>query len=88
MDYDSDRNTRKIAEVLVRKVPDDQQVRASLKPLVCLLSSESADELNLFSSWFSFLRSFYLPKYQDIKSFLTIDFSHPHLIMQPAEFAL
>lgn len=28
VDYDSDRNTRKIAEVLVRKVPDDQQVRA------------------------------------------------------------
>lgn len=27
LDYDSDRNTRKIAEVLVRKVPDDQQVR-------------------------------------------------------------
>lgn len=27
VDYDSDRNTRKIAEVLVRKVPDDQQVR-------------------------------------------------------------
>ncbi|CAK6977961.1 GTP-binding protein 2b [Scomber scombrus] len=25
VDYDSDRNTRKIAEVLVRKVPDDQQ---------------------------------------------------------------
>lgn len=27
VDYDQDRNTRKIAEVLVRKVPDDQQVR-------------------------------------------------------------
>lgn len=27
MDYDLDRNNRKIAEVLVRKVPDDQQVR-------------------------------------------------------------
>lgn len=34
VDYDSDRNTRKIAEVLVRKVPDDQQVRARLKPHV------------------------------------------------------
>lgn len=30
VDYDLDRNTRKIAEVLVRKVPDDQQVRASV----------------------------------------------------------
>lgn len=29
VDYDSDRNTRKIAEVLVRKVPDDQQVSLS-----------------------------------------------------------
>lgn len=29
VDYDSDRNTRKIAEVLVRKVPDDQQVRVN-----------------------------------------------------------
>lgn len=27
VDYDLDRNTRKIAEVLVRKVPDDQQVK-------------------------------------------------------------
>lgn len=30
VDYDLDRNARKIAEVLVRKVPDDQQVRAGL----------------------------------------------------------
>lgn len=31
LDYDSDRSTRKIAEVLVRKVPDDQQVRFFLQ---------------------------------------------------------
>lgn len=31
MDYDLDRNSRKIAEVLVRKVPDDQQVRVCLE---------------------------------------------------------
>lgn len=31
MDYDLDRNSRKIAEVLVRKVPDDQQVRLCLE---------------------------------------------------------
>lgn len=37
VDYDSDRNTRKIAEVLVRKVPDDQQVRLCPQVLVSLL---------------------------------------------------
>lgn len=40
VDYDLDRNTRKIAEVLVRKVPDDQQVRicppGSGFPVVCM----------------------------------------------------
>lgn len=34
MDYGLDRNIRKIAEVLVRKVPDDQQV-GSLQPCAC-----------------------------------------------------